>query len=531
MSSYDYVIVGAGSAGCVLAHRLSEDPANRVLLLEAGGSHRALRIRAPGLYNLLWRTSYDWNFYTEPQANAQNRRMYWPRGKVLGGTSCLNAMVYIRGHRTNYDEWRDLGNPGWGYDDVLPFFKKSEDFRGPPSDFHGRGGLLTVTPARAPEPVTTAFIEATATHLSVRKTDDFNGAEQEGVGLFHHTIRDNERWSTARAFLDPARGHAGLTIADGALATGVTFADGRATGVRYRRKGREEHALATREVLLAGGSIGSPHLLLLSGVGPADQLREHGIAEVLDLPGVGENLQDHLLSVVAWTTLMGGSQRLSIPALLGWMARYVVGRSGVISKSPVEAGGFVKTGPEQPRPDLQFHFCPFGPDRPNTDEKRDVIAGREFMILPSLIYPKSRGSVRLRSADPAHAPLIEPRYLSDEADMDLLFRGTKLAREIAHTAPLSAYRGEPRVEAASATSDDEVRADIRHRMNTIFHPVGTCKMGADDLAVVDHELRVRGVEGLRVVDGSVMPTIVGGNTNAPIVMIAEKAADAILRAR
>lgn len=531
MTEFDYVVVGAGSAGCVLANRLSADPANRVLLLEAGGSDRALRIRAPGLYNLLWRTSYDWNLLTEPQAGAHGRRMYWPRGKVLGGTSCLNAMVYIRGHRSNYDDWRDQGNPGWGWDDVLPLFKKSEDFRGPPSDLHGRGGPLTVTPATDPEPVTEAFVDAAAAHLRVRTTDDFNGPEQEGVGLFHHTIRDGARWSTASAFLEPARGRPNLRVVDRALATAVTFADRRATGVRYRRGRSEEHALAAREVILCGGSIGSPHLLLLSGVGPEAQLREHGVPVQHDLPGVGENLQDHLLAVVAWETLAGGSRRLGLGPLLAWVLRYAATGRGVLAKSPVEAGGFVRTHPSSPRPDLQFHFCPFGSDRPNTDEKRDLVPGREFMILPSLIYPRSRGTIRLRSRDPASAPAIEPRYLSDEADLDLLLTGTRLAREIAHTGPLARYRGEPRVEAASAASDEEIREDIRHRMNTIFHPVGTCRMGHDPLAVVDAELRVRGIDGLRVVDGSVMPTIVGGNTNAPIIMIAEKAADLVLDAR
>jgi choline dehydrogenase len=524
---YDYVVVGAGSAGCVLARRLSDDAKCRVLLIEAGPpKHHTLRVRAPSLYQLLWRTPLDWGVKTAPQTHADGRRMYWPRGKVVGGTGCLNAMVYIRGHRDNYDEWHDLGNPGWGYADVLPYFKRSEDNARGASEYHGAGGPLHVSDSRA-SPVSDAFAEAVAKHCGVPVTNDFNGESQEGAGRFQVTLRNGRRASTATDFLDPMRHRSNLKVVTGGHVAAVVLKGGRARGVRCLLGTRVETFEASREVILCAGAIGSPHLLLLSGIGPASELAAHGVDGVADVPGVGKNLQDHLLTGVVMETRSSACKPLTGTRLLGWVSRYAITGGGQLSVAPVEAGAFVRSSPSMPRPDVQYHFIPWGLPEPNTDEPRKPPPGRRFSILPGLIYPRSAGEVRLESRDPRVPAVVDPKYFSDEADLEHLLKGIHQAREIAATDPLRAYGAREVFPGPECKTDDAIRAAIRATCNTIFHPVGTCKMGpdADPMAVVDASLRVRGVQGLRVVDASIMPRIVGGNTNAPVIMIAEKAAD------
>jgi len=491
---FDYVVVGGGSAGCVLANRLSADPKRKVVL-----------------------------------AHVDGRRMFWPRGKVLGGTSCLNAMVYIRGHRDNYDEWRELGNPGWGWSDVLPYFKRSEDHHGGASELHGEGGPLPVTQLATTSPVTRAFVEATAARCKVAVTTDFNGPDQEGAGFYDHTLRDGLRASTAVRFLDPVRDRPNLTVISDALATGLVVDGDRVRGVRVRVRGAEQ-TIHGSEVIVCGGAVGSPHLLLLSGIGPAGELREVGVTSTHDLPGVGKHLEDHLLVPMMFEVERAGGAGLTRLGLIGGLFDHLARRRGKLAVSPLQAGAFVRTRPDAPRPDNQFHMMPVGYSPPNTDAHRPVPFGPFVSIMPGLIYPRSHGELRLRSADPAAAPVLDPRYLSDGADLEHLLAGVKLTREIAATEPLARFLGAEVQPGPRATSDDDLRAHIRAAVNTIFHPVGTCRMGADKLAVVDAELRVHGLRGLRVVDASVMPKIIGGNTNAPTIMIAEKAADLIAQA-
>jgi choline dehydrogenase-like flavoprotein len=443
---------------------------------------------------------------------------------VLGGTSSINYMIYMRGHRDNYDAWRDAGNAGWGYDDVLPYFKRSENNVRGAGAFHGTGGPLDVSDPE-PNPMSRLLVSAAAAALGVRENDDFNGADQEGVGLHQATIRRGVRCSTSLAFLAPARARKNLTIVSGVLATGVVVEGGRAVGVRYVSRGREEVARAEREVLLAGGAIGSPHLLLLSGIGPADELRTAGVTVVADVPGVGKNLQDHLLTAVAYkdeSKVTGGITPLN---LVGWLGRYLVTKRGPLASNVCESGGFLKTSATEPRPNLQLHMLPVGGDQESFDDEIFNPTGHAFSVLPTLIYPQSRGEITLKSKDPANAPAIDPRYLSAPEDLDLLVEGVRIAREICGHRSLAQARGAPLGPVTKAKGDAEVRDAIRRSTNTIFHPVGTCKMGSDAAAVVDAELRVRGVSGLRIVDASIMPTIPGGNTNAPTIMIAEKAAD------
>jgi len=529
---HDYIVVGAGSSGCVVARRLSDDPKVRVLLVEAGPpAHRTLKVRAPAMYQQLWRSKLDWNLYTEPQKKAAQRKMYWPRGKVLGGTSCLNSMVYIRGHRDNYDEWKALGCEGWGWDDVLPYFMKSEDNVRGASAHHGAGGLLGVCDQPDTNPVSDAFCEAVAARCGVPVREDFNTGEHEGAGRYQMTIRDRARASTAVAFLDPVRGRSNLEVVCGAHALGIVIEDGRATGLRVSIGGREQTFEASREIIVCGGAIGSPHLLLLSGIGPKDELKAAGIDCVVDAPAVGKHLADHLLIGVIHETASPHVIGQAMMRMLGLVARYAFGRGGVLGKSPVEAGAFVKSSPSQPRPDIQFHFAPWAFPTPNTDVARKIPTTKQIGFAPGLIYPRSTGEITLASKDPHAAPVIDPRYFEDDRDLQLLVDGLKLSREISATAPFTEHAGKELAPGPDAKDDEALRAYVCNSVNTIFHPVGTCRMGAGADDVVDPQLRVRGIEGLRVADASIMPRIIGGNTNAPCIMIAEKAADLITSSR
>ena len=520
---FDYIIVGAGTAGCVLASRLSEDRHTRVLLLEAGGPDRKKEIRIPLAFSRLFRSEIDWNYSTESEPHLANRRLYWPRGKVLGGSSSMNAMIYIRGNPADYDRWRELGNAGWGFADALPYFKRAENQQRGACEYHGAGGPLDVSDLRERHPLARAFI-AGAEETGFARNDDFNGASQEGAGFYQVTQRRGRRWSAADAYLRPALHRRNLKIETRAQASEILFDKNRAIGVRYIQDGALNEARATREVILTGGAINSPQLLMLSGIGPADSLRKLGIEAVVDLPGVGENLQDHLVMVVEYecTKPITLETAESLPNYL----RFLLFGSGPLTSNVAEAGIFAKTREDSRAPDLQILFGPCYYQNHGFDPP----SGHRYSIGPTLIAPCSRGTISLRSKDPLDAPMIRANYLAEDADMRVLVEGVKISRRIGEAPAFAPYRGAETHPGALVESDEEIATSIRATAETLYHPVGTCRMGTDAMAVVDPQLRVRGIEGLRVADASVMPEIIAGNTNAPVVMIAEKAADIIREA-
>ncbi|MBU6421802.1 MAG: choline dehydrogenase [Gammaproteobacteria bacterium] len=530
MDQFDYVIVGGGAAGCVLASRLSEDPAVRVCLLEAGGAGRNWLVRVPfGMVVSVPTRLINWGFKTVPQKALNGRRLYQPRGRALGGSSAINAMIYTRGHPSDYDAWAAAGNSGWSWSEVLPHFKRAEANARWHDDYHGSDGPLPVSDSFTDNPMQAVFLEA-ARQAGFPLTEDFNGARQEGVGVYQLTQRDGERWSAARAYLEPYVARPNLCVLTGARVRRVLFDGRRAHTVEYHRDGKLQTVAARAEIIMCAGSFQSPQLLMLSGIGDAEVLRRHGIEVVQHLPGVGQNLQDHLdytlIHRARSLDLIGFSPR-GVARLLREVARYRREHRGMLATNVAEAGGFLKTDPALPKPDVQLHFC-VAIVHNHGRTLRHLWHGYSLHVC--VLRPASRGQVRLASPDSEAAPAIDPAYLSDVRDLDVLVRGFKLARRILNAPAFAPYRRRE-LFTAGVQSDEDIRAVIRARAETIYHPVGSCRMGNDALAVVDAELRVRSVQGLRVVDASVMPTLIGGNTQAPTVMIAEKAADLLRRTK
>jgi choline dehydrogenase len=527
IGSFDYVIVGGGSAGCVLANRLSESGAYRVLLLEAGGRDRNPWIHIPiGYAKLFKNKKLNWLYESEPEPELLGRRIIQPRGKVLGGSSSINGLVYIRGQKEDFDGWRQRGNVGWSYEDVLPYFMKAEDQGRGADDFHGVGGPLAVSDQCETHELCDAFIAA-AGALGIPKNDDFNGAGQEGVGYFQTTSRRGRRCSAAVAYLRPARHRANLRVLTHAPARRVLFESGAAVGVEFAHGGELCRAMAAGEVILAAGAFASPQLLQLSGVGPGSLLSAHGISVIRDIPGVGENLEDHLQARIVYRCTKPITLNDDVAHLarkIGIGLRYALKRMGPLTISAGYAGGFFRTDPRLATPDVQVHFINFSTTK--MGDKLHDFSG--FTASICQLRPESRGFVRIRSADPAAPPAIQLNYLAAESDRSTMVAGLKLLRRIMQQAPMRPYVAAEHEPGEQCASDEDFLEHVRARGSTIYHPTCTCRMGEDAMSVVDARLRVRGLQRLRVVDGSVMPSVVSGNTNAAIIMIGEKGAEMIL---
>jgi choline dehydrogenase len=526
-SEFDYVIVGAGSAGCVLANRLSADGKHSVLLLEAGPKDTNFWIHVPLGYGKLFKEkTVNWMYQTEPEPGLNGRQVFQPRGKVLGGSSSINGLLYVRGQHEDYDRWRQRGNAGWGYDDVLPYFKKAENQQRGGDKYHGVGGPLPVSDWRHADPLSEAFVAAAA-ETGIPTNSDFNGAAQEGAGFFQTTTRRGRRASTAFSYLRPAKGRRNLHVETGALAQRLLFEGRRARAVEYRQNGELRAARARKEILISGGAYNSPQLLQLSGIGPAELLKTLGIDVVLDAPGVGNDLQDHMQVRL----VMRCAQRITLNDTLNHPlrrimagARYAAFRKGPLTIAAGTSGAFFKTSPRLASPDIQIHFLPFSTDK--MGEKLHSFSG--FTASVCQLRPESRGSLRIKSADPTVPPEIRINYLAAETDRTAFIDGIKILRKILSAPALKPYVVDEAHPGSKVSTDEDVLDYCRRTGSTVYHPTSTCRMGNDPLAVVDQRLRLRGIEGLRVVDASVMPDLMSGNTNAPTIMIAEKASDMIL---